>query len=81
MNAFHTCFFCRQAGQPVWPVILTFEATELTPAHLPDAIAVETWACVDEALCRRVALAQHPGGRRPEWAGRQVHREAVERVQ
>jgi hypothetical protein len=64
-----TCFFCRQAGQPVQPVILTLTATELTPAHMPEQIEVAAYACVDEEMCRRVA------------AGWCVHREAVGRVQ
>lgn len=64
-----TCFFCRQAGQPVQPIVLTLTATELTRAWLPEQVEVEAYVCVDEEMCRRVA------------AGRYVHREAVERVQ
>ncbi len=64
-----TCFFCRQAGQPVQPIVLTLTATELTPAHMPEQIEIAAYACVDKEMCRRVA------------AGRCVHREAVERVQ
>jgi hypothetical protein len=76
-----TCFFFSQAGQPVQPVVLILAATELTPAHMPEQIEVTAYACVDEAMCRRVAVAQHPGGWRPKWAGWCVHREAVGRVQ
>lgn len=41
----HTCFFCRQTGQPVQPITATFNATALTPAGLADTIEVETFAC------------------------------------
>lgn len=52
----HACFFCRQVGQPVWPITLTLKATELTPAIMPDEIEVDTWACIDSKRCLAMSL-------------------------
>lgn len=52
------CFVCGQAGQPVLPVTLTLEATAATPDDWPDQVQVDTYLCIDEATCERVAAGR-----------------------
>jgi|GEM_PF-4805473 len=52
----HACFFCRQMGQPVWPVVVTLTATDTTPAFMPDEVEIETWACIDSKRCLAMSL-------------------------
>lgn len=50
------CYHCRQAGQPVEPVILTLRATEQTPPGWPEELQIETYTCIDRVLCRRITM-------------------------
>lgn len=51
-----TCYHCRQAGQPVEPVILTLRATNQTPPDWPREVQIDTYACIDREMCRRLVL-------------------------
>jgi len=59
-----TCYHCRQAGQPVEPVILTLRAIDQTPPGWPEKVEIETHACIDTVTCRRLVMTYAVAGQR-----------------